>query len=181
MIRRPPRSTLFPYTTLFRSVAGGERAGAAGVERGLEGGELLDARIGADVVVGLQSAERNHEVGVKAAAPRLRRLLVAGERELVLLRAADPPFLRHQLAVLSHRQPGAHLGDAGDRGLEMFRAKSQPGPGLFKKSLAPGAREDDPLQIPAIEDRDVARAAEDRNAAWNGGHGGLDLCEEDSR
>src|SRR2546429_1026740 len=32
MIRRPPRSTLFPYTTLFRSVARGarERAGAGG-------------------------------------------------------------------------------------------------------------------------------------------------------
>src|SRR3712207_7591084 len=26
MIRRPPRSTLFPYTTLFRSPAGGEHA-----------------------------------------------------------------------------------------------------------------------------------------------------------
>src|SRR3712207_8845768 len=25
MIRRPPRSTLFPYTTLFRSIAGGAR------------------------------------------------------------------------------------------------------------------------------------------------------------
>src|SRR3712207_8288974 len=25
MIRRPPRSTLFPYTTLFRSVDGGDR------------------------------------------------------------------------------------------------------------------------------------------------------------
>src|SRR2546430_6919704 len=25
MIRRPPRSTLFPYTTLFRSISGGER------------------------------------------------------------------------------------------------------------------------------------------------------------
>src|SRR5688572_32501466 len=25
MIRRPPRSTLFPYTTLFRSVLGGDR------------------------------------------------------------------------------------------------------------------------------------------------------------
>src|SRR2546426_7960450 len=25
MIRRPPRSTLFPYTTLFRSVGGGSR------------------------------------------------------------------------------------------------------------------------------------------------------------
>src|SRR3712207_8865035 len=36
MIRRPPRSTLFPYTTLFRSVGG--RGGAAGA--GL-GGRLL--------------------------------------------------------------------------------------------------------------------------------------------
>src|SRR3989475_6989615 len=36
MIRRPPRSTLFPYTTLFRSVAGlwrVRRAGAAGRAR----------------------------------------------------------------------------------------------------------------------------------------------------
>src|SRR5258705_4788925 len=29
MIRRPPRSTLFPYTTLFRSVLGLERLGRA--------------------------------------------------------------------------------------------------------------------------------------------------------
>src|SRR5256885_12211697 len=32
MIRRPPRSTLFPYTTLFRS--GGERVGAAALPLG---------------------------------------------------------------------------------------------------------------------------------------------------
>src|SRR3712207_7150353 len=31
MIRRPPRSTLFPYTTLFRSVAGRGRRGDGGV------------------------------------------------------------------------------------------------------------------------------------------------------
>src|SRR5688572_32709343 len=30
MIRRPPRSTLFPYTTLFRSAAADRRAVAAG-------------------------------------------------------------------------------------------------------------------------------------------------------
>src|SRR2546429_5464859 len=30
MIRRPPRSTLFPYTTLFRSGRGGDHAAAAG-------------------------------------------------------------------------------------------------------------------------------------------------------
>src|SRR5690606_41327740 len=29
MIRLPPRSTLFPYTTLFRSAGGGDAAGAA--------------------------------------------------------------------------------------------------------------------------------------------------------
>src|SRR3712207_8104745 len=39
MIRRPPRSTLFPYTTLFRSLA--------------EDGLLLDARYVARAVVGI--------------------------------------------------------------------------------------------------------------------------------
>src|SRR3712207_7478814 len=32
MIRRPPRSTLFPYTTLFRSLPGGVRVGEAAEE-----------------------------------------------------------------------------------------------------------------------------------------------------
>src|SRR3712207_9194793 len=36
MIRRPPRSTLFPYTTLFRS-AGPPRDGAARGERAVRG------------------------------------------------------------------------------------------------------------------------------------------------
>src|SRR3712207_7371749 len=31
MIRRPPRSTLFPYTTLFRSVGGGQEQAGVGV------------------------------------------------------------------------------------------------------------------------------------------------------
>src|SRR3712207_7509129 len=34
MIRRPPRSTLFPYTTLFRSVVRPERRGGRGVRPG---------------------------------------------------------------------------------------------------------------------------------------------------
>src|SRR3989442_15997823 len=37
MIRRPPRSTLFPYTTLFRSLgAAGPHPGAVDVGEGLE-------------------------------------------------------------------------------------------------------------------------------------------------
>src|SRR2546429_3775491 len=34
MIRRPPRSTLFPYTTLFRSPAGRRRLAPADIYRG---------------------------------------------------------------------------------------------------------------------------------------------------
>src|SRR3712207_7118932 len=34
MIRRPPRSTLFPYTTLFRSGRGGSIAGVVGAVGG---------------------------------------------------------------------------------------------------------------------------------------------------
>src|SRR2546430_12533932 len=43
MIRRPPRSTLFPYTTLFRSRRRGARACGGGRRRGSRG-EAQDAR-----------------------------------------------------------------------------------------------------------------------------------------
>src|SRR5258708_36093364 len=41
MIRRPPRSTLFPYTTLFRSVPGVDER-----DDGVEGELLLHLRVG---------------------------------------------------------------------------------------------------------------------------------------
>src|SRR5260221_3956708 len=45
MIRRPPRSTLFPYTTLFRSVFETEPAiDLAAVWRGIEDGHELGSR-----------------------------------------------------------------------------------------------------------------------------------------
>src|SRR3712207_7601708 len=46
MIRRPPRSTLFPYTTLFRSVAGADLVGHAGGRAVLED---LVAELGLEV------------------------------------------------------------------------------------------------------------------------------------
>src|SRR3712207_7974410 len=57
MIRRPPRSTLFPYTTLFRSKFGNER-GEDGSFRGINGRpeyvhRACDAslqRLGVDVI-----------------------------------------------------------------------------------------------------------------------------------
>src|SRR3712207_8402554 len=63
MIRRPPRSTLFPYTTLFRSGLAAVRADhLAGHEVGLGRGEIGD-RVG-----------------------NLDRLAVALERHLLFLR-----------------------------------------------------------------------------------------------
>src|SRR5258707_2111324 len=47
MIRRPPRSTLFPYTTLFRSPGDPEGVAAFGVERDLVGGALPGRMTGA--------------------------------------------------------------------------------------------------------------------------------------
>src|SRR2546422_5305253 len=58
MIRRPPRSTLFPYTTLFRSLSGGRspvprpRGAAVGVVRSLllrdHGPDLPEPHVPAD-------------------------------------------------------------------------------------------------------------------------------------
>src|SRR3712207_6983493 len=47
MIRRPPRSTLFPYTTLFRSDSGDLLGDAGYVRQVLDAGGLHDVRIAA--------------------------------------------------------------------------------------------------------------------------------------
>src|SRR3712207_7528989 len=62
MIRRPPRSTLFPYTTLFRSPAGVAR-----------GGNDLPSRGAAPVPTGLELPGRGRgagPVGRAIAGPR---------------------------------------------------------------------------------------------------------------
>src|SRR3712207_8509804 len=67
MIRRPPRSTLFPYTTLFRSGAVFVAVGLFGaflevLEEGLDGGVLTHLLRGAHLVAdgahGLHRARR---------------------------------------------------------------------------------------------------------------------------
>src|SRR2546429_9754915 len=43
MIRRPPRSTLFPYTTLFRSMAQRGRSNRGGATRGIPRSDQVQA------------------------------------------------------------------------------------------------------------------------------------------
>src|SRR5260370_15149940 len=45
MIRRPPRSTLFPYTTLFRSVLAADQPPAVAEHLELGGQQLLQVRL----------------------------------------------------------------------------------------------------------------------------------------
>src|SRR2546425_3838813 len=72
MIRRPPRSTLFPYTTLFRSVAGTERLGhqpfVTGSERLLEERRRL-LRVGGDDAG--HALRRGHDVRERREPPRV--------------------------------------------------------------------------------------------------------------
>src|SRR3989441_7199377 len=72
MIRRPPRSTLFPYTTLFRSLhVGPESAGAepgpiaygrGGQEPTITDANLLLGRLNPDALLGVKGRARLDQV-----------------------------------------------------------------------------------------------------------------------
>src|SRR3712207_7957792 len=71
MIRRPPRSTLFPYTTLFRSQVGRGLAGKAGVAGPGADRFPVDA---STVVLELQDDRRRRRDGAAAADRKSTRL-----------------------------------------------------------------------------------------------------------
>src|SRR3712207_8430432 len=61
MIRRPPRSTLFPYTTLFRSTNNHVISGADGVEGAEIRAVFSDGSGSAARIVGRDPASRSEE------------------------------------------------------------------------------------------------------------------------
>src|SRR2546430_12477379 len=72
MIRRPPRSTLFPYTTLFRSQRDGRAVGRVAT---VPGGVRLDAAAARTADLGPRAepagpARRAREGGSRRAVPR---------------------------------------------------------------------------------------------------------------
>src|SRR3989442_1520478 len=106
MIRRPPRSTLFPYTTLFRSL---RLVGVIGrlyvvleSDRGLV---LLDQHAAHERVLFEQMLRRVEQ----GEAPSQRLLLP----ETIELPPRDAQFLREQLETLSRL--GVGLSEFGDR------------------------------------------------------------------
>src|SRR2546425_7990508 len=79
MIRRPPRSTLFPYTTLFRSC----RALALKIFRDYDP-EVVIGIARAGVIPGARSEEHTSEL--QSLAYLVCRLLLEKKKEIVIIR-----------------------------------------------------------------------------------------------
>src|SRR2546427_7765363 len=124
MIRRPPRSTLFPYTTLFRSsmttvhCLGGRAmltaaAAAAGPELALVGVTILTSHDAAELesVLGRGVPDVGFEAErlARAALQAGLRGVVASGQELALLREALGP--EPLIVVPGVRAPGDAAGD----------------------------------------------------------------------
>src|SRR2546430_17159413 len=80
MIRRPPRSTLFPYTTLFRSVDRARRLRAGAVHRLSRGGRALQDRLG-QATRGTMTNPRITPLTPDQAAPDVRPIFETYLRE----------------------------------------------------------------------------------------------------
>src|SRR3989449_7058842 len=82
MIRRPPRSTLFPYTTLFRSIELGPGSGEAGGQLVYQGpaagvrdaGTLTGQYLSGEKRIGVPSARRAAKGWLTLRGARLHNL-----------------------------------------------------------------------------------------------------------
>src|SRR3712207_2552640 len=88
MIRRPPRSTLFPYTTLFRSADDGKVEPLAEAEASPNGRDAIEADAAAHRVEIGVAAARDRRVHRHGAVPA--EALEEAVAELVAAAAGDP-------------------------------------------------------------------------------------------
>src|SRR3712207_7100828 len=102
MIRRPPRSTLFPYTTLFRSRRRHERPGVEGrARRGARGRPGQAAREGDPPEALLQGRSEEHTSELQSRQYLVCRLLLEKKKKhtfitypTVTIDATERPYIR---------------------------------------------------------------------------------------
>src|SRR5260370_32734841 len=85
MIRRPPRSTLFPYTTLFRSSGSqlaGQSAGNSGIIDAARSGDLVDDVRDARRV-GVTNRSEEHTSELQSHLNLVCRLLLEKKKKVV--------------------------------------------------------------------------------------------------
>src|SRR5256885_13965205 len=87
MIRRPPRSTLFPYTTLFRSGMQGQHGAAAAAPADVDLREVVEQAL-ADQAVAAQ--QHGLDMGL-SESPQLRQsFAVAGDAQALQMLVRNP-------------------------------------------------------------------------------------------
>src|SRR5256885_12697938 len=99
MIRRPPRSTLFPYTTLFRStiiVTEGTETRiivqiASGDLVGIKGGEIGVRLRCAGEIVGITRRSEEHTSELQSPCNLVCRLLL--EKKIISIRSTIGPII----------------------------------------------------------------------------------------
>src|SRR2546425_12484549 len=139
MIRRPPRSTLFPYTTLFRSPLAAALLDRALAQRGIDGIEVASAGTGAwdgaPVSEGAYLVGLERGLDLSAHRARLLTRELVEDADLILTMA------RHHRARVDELGGGRHVsvvgGDAGRGGAEA--EGSRPGAGERAGCRGPGA------------------------------------------
>src|SRR5260370_28370419 len=86
MIRRPPRSTLFPYTTLFRSVRGGRQpggaSGAAGVALPRPTFDIFAAGVPPGLEAGRHGRSEEHTSELQSHLNLVCRLLLEKKKHI---------------------------------------------------------------------------------------------------
>src|SRR5438094_2773208 len=112
LLRLPPRSTLFPYTTLFRSLHEVFGAHAPAIEERDLGGEtevvgLADRHD--DVLTGVEQAEHVGLGGGRLAHEA--RVLARAERHPIRAHELDAVSRPRLARVLLHRPPEREVGD----------------------------------------------------------------------
>src|SRR2546426_9562443 len=118
MIRRPPRSTLFPYTTLFRSAVftrllvgldGSPRADSA-----FEQAVVLGQRFGSTVVVAYVREPGRPDEGAMLERAR-ERLLAAGLTPETVAEQGEPDVVLARLPAGGGPPPGGRRGGTPHR------------------------------------------------------------------
>src|SRR3712207_8147921 len=88
MIRRPPRSTLFPYTTLFRSLAEGKEAVIAYMDRlHAEAMEIFAALTDAELRREAMTRSEEHTSELQSRQYLVCRLLLEKKKNTILKEA----------------------------------------------------------------------------------------------
>src|SRR5256885_12204717 len=100
MIRRPPRSTLFPYTTLFRSAHAAAAELLVEAVGGAEGGLETGAEVEHGPIIRLQERSEEHTSELQSPCNLVCRLLLAKKKKRGQYQEVHAPRLTDRVAEL---------------------------------------------------------------------------------